>query len=119
MVSISCRRPLASLAGCRLGTRKGLDSNSKPQYFESSVTPCSSGTEAVAMEGRRMSAGKVWSKALFDTGYFEGSKILGNAWEISRSAGKMACPMKSELGFFAPRFFSRLKEKSHGRDQFL
>lgn len=70
------QRPLASLAGCRLGTRKGQDSNSKPQYFESSVTPCSSGTEAVAVEGRRMSAGKVWSKALFDAGYFEGSKTV-------------------------------------------
>lgn len=42
---------------------------------ESSITPCSSGTEAVAVEGRTMSAGNVWSKALFDTSYFEGSKI--------------------------------------------
>ena len=41
--------------------------NSKPRCFESSVTPSSSGAEAVAMaeEGRRMSVGKVWSKALF------------------------------------------------------
>lgn len=78
-VSISCGRPLASLAGCRLGTRKGQDSNSKPRYFESSVTPRSSGAEAVAAagEGRRMSAGKVWSKTLFDAGDFEGSKMVG------------------------------------------
>ena len=35
------------------------------------------------MEGWRMSAGKVWSKALFDAGYFEGSKTV--CYETSRS----------------------------------
>ena len=52
-------------------------------YFESLVTPCSSGTEAVAVEGRRMSAGKVWSKALFDADYFEGLKTV--CYRMSRS----------------------------------
>lgn len=89
-VSISCGRPLASLAGCRLGTRKAQDSNSKPRFFETSVTPRSSGAEAVAAagEGRRMSAGKGWSKTLFDAGDFEASKTVG--YGLQRSEGRRA-----------------------------
>lgn len=89
-VSISCGRPLASLAGCRLGTRKGQDSNSRPRFFEGSITPRSSGAEAAAAaaEGRRRSAGKPWSKTLLDAGDIEASKIVG--YGLPRSEGRRA-----------------------------
>ncbi|GLJ31074.1 hypothetical protein SUGI_0621980 [Cryptomeria japonica] len=50
-VSISCGRPLASLAGYRLSTRKqaSQDSNSRPSFCEGSVTPRCSSVDAARM----------------------------------------------------------------------